>query len=601
MKKTYGWRLGITGKLFVIICAAACAVLPALNAILPQVFILTLQDDAIKSGQLRNRQIMSQLDLSLGVVDGIGRSIRLDREMENCIRTAAGNEAATRFEVRGRLNGYVINSAGKLISVILHLDNGEFYASSELSAQEHALFEQEWYQNFQAQRREKRYSSALKGYSGTFSINYQDANGRGIGSETALAIAMPYLGPQGSHGSVLLICSLAPLMQTSTYPLEIEGTRFQLYDNQNAPFYPVDSIFDPADAQTFLETASEQSVLRSDARKTPEGYLLSERSRYGDLKLVTEMTWEMLLAPYHNVIQFISCFTLSAVLLVFCLIFPCIIRALKPLRQLSASMGSVAEGDFSNELQVRSNDEVGDLTISFNEMLRQLGEYFVRIQKKEEEKERLRLGLIIAQISPHFIYNTMNTITYLARKGQTEDVIRVNGMLIGVLRDRLRISDINVCCPVSEEKHIIDQYAVIQTYRYGNIFQIIWEIEEGMMDHLIPKYLIQPLVENALFHGLLPNKEENGNVLGGTIRVQIGGKGGQMRIVVSNDGRMIEPEQLALLNQIINSTEPAVDGRGIGIRNVAARLRLLYKESSRMRLTSGDGVTAVELSYQETC
>ena len=143
MKKTYGWRLGITGKLFVIICAAACAVLPALNAILPQVFILTLQDDAIKSGQLRNRQIMSQLDLSLGVVDGIGRSIRLDREMENCIRTAAGNEAATRFEVRGRLNGYVINSAGKLISVILHLDNGEFYASSELSAQEHALFEQE--------------------------------------------------------------------------------------------------------------------------------------------------------------------------------------------------------------------------------------------------------------------------------------------------------------------------------------------------------------------------------------------------------------------------------------------------------------------------
>ena len=108
-------------------------------------------------------------------------------------------------------------------------------------------------------------------------------------------------------------------------------------------------------------------------------------------------------------------------------------------------------------------------------------------------------------------------------------------------------------------------------------------------------------MENALFHGLLPNKEENGNVLGGTIRVQIGGKGGQMRIVVSNDGRMIEPEQLALLNQIINSTEPAVDGRGIGIRNVAARLRLLYKESSRMRLTSGDGVTAVELSYRETC
>ncbi len=572
----------------------AVVVLVVLNAVLPQVFILTLQEDVIEREQMRNRQVMSQLDLILGMVDGIGRSIRLDRNLENLIRTEYSDTdpPSSLFDSSPQedLQKYVINSSGKLISIILHMDDDRIYASSELSLEEKNLLQQDWYQNF-------RKSGMEKGYSGTFSVDYRSADGRGQGKETVFAIAMPYLGPQGSHGSILLICSLAPLIQTVTYSLEIADIPFLLLDQTPNSLFYSSSQADPQQFGDLKNALQKDEPGRSHIWKTANGYLLIEDSRYGDLRLVTETTWEMLLSPYRNLIRFTSFVTLMAVLLVFGLLTPGVIQMLKPLRQLSDSMQKVAQGNFTEELKVTSHDEVQELATSFNIMAKQLQEYFIRLQKKEEEKEQLRLNLIVAQISPHFIYNTMNTITYLARKGRIEDVILVNRMLIGILRDRLRISDIHLHCPVSEEIRMIEQYAVIQTYRYGKVFQIVWEVPEELKEALIPKYLIQPLVENALFHGLLPNKEENGNVVGGTIWIKISQEENQTIISISDDGRGMSDEQLQKLNEMIASDQPIENGRNIGLRNVATRLRMLYGDSAQASVSCQGGITTVKLQY----
>ena len=170
-------------------------------------------------------------------------------------------------------------------------------------------------------------------------------------------------------------------------------------------------------------------------------------------------------------------------------------------------------------------------------------------------------------------------------------------MLIGILRDRLRISDIHLHCPVSEEIRMIEQYAVIQTYRYGKVFQIVWEVPEELKEALIPKYLIQPLVENALFHGLLPNKEENGNVVGGTIWIKISQEENQTIISISDDGRGMSDEQLQKLNEMIASDQPIENGRNIGLRNVATRLRMLYGDSAQASVSCQGGITTVKLQY----
>jgi two-component system, LytTR family, sensor kinase len=208
-----------------------------------------------------------------------------------------------------------------------------------------------------------------------------------------------------------------------------------------------------------------------------------------------------------------------------------------------------------------------------------------RIEKKLEEQERLlmqaRMDALISQINPHFLFNTLNTVSSLIRFDQ--DTARtVLLKLSNILRRRLR-SQVHFT-PLKQELEFIDDYLDIEVVRFGrDKLQIRKEIDPATLEFAVPSMILQPLVENAIRHGVGPKVE------GGTITLRIGRQNGRLAVEVRDDGVGIPSER-----------RKEVYDSGIGIRNVHERLKVLYGQDFLMKIESEAGKgTAICLEIPE--
>ncbi|RKJ45389.1 HAMP domain-containing protein [bacterium 1XD8-76] len=261
-------------------------------------------------------------------------------------------------------------------------------------------------------------------------------------------------------------------------------------------------------------------------------------------------------------------------------------KFVSPLSEVSKQMGAIAEGDLKARVPIYSEDEIGRVSRSFNIMAGKLETMIDEIIEKEKIEQRMRYSLLISQVDPHFIYNTMNTITYLAQKGRNEDVVIVNKAMIEVLRDRLRIEVSEVFDTVYQEVSVVKQYLIIQKYRYEGTFKVKYVIDREAENCLIMKNILQPLVENALLHGILENKDENGEVLGGYINIVINRDGDFLYVEVSDNGSGMSEERLA---EILKEDTRWERGLNIGIRNVRERIRHIYNIEDYPQIQSKKG------------
>lgn len=256
---------------------------------------------------------------------------------------------------------------------------------------------------------------------------------------------------------------------------------------------------------------------------------------------------------------------------------------LKPLGELSGSMEEVAKGNLDCKLTQFPKDEIGMLSRTFNQMTVDLKDSLDLIAKKEKQEQQIKFSLLISQIDPHFIYNTINSINYLARRGRCNDVIKVNSALISILQDRLRVNDIQVTDTIANEKKVVEQYLAIERYMYDGDLEVAWKIEDELMKEQIPKNMIQPLVENALFHGLID--EESGE-LNGRIEIEIQRDEKDLILKVSDNGIGMSGERLRAVREEIY--RPEERGKKIGLSNIGRRLYYLYGSNDGIRIESGE-------------
>lgn len=254
---------------------------------------------------------------------------------------------------------------------------------------------------------------------------------------------------------------------------------------------------------------------------------------------------------------------------------------IKPLGWLTASMKEVAKGNLDCQVEIASKDEIGLLSHSFNKMTVDLKDSLNLIAEKEKQEQQIKFSLLISQIDPHFIYNTINSINYLARKERCSDIIIVNSALISILQDRLRINDIQFTDTIENEMKVVEQYIVIERYMYEGDLKLVWEIDESLYQEQIPKNMIQPLVENALFHGLID--EESGE-LKGQITISIRVEDGDFVLRVKDDGLGMDEERLQYVREQIY--RPEERGKRIGLSNIGRRLYYLYGSGDCIRIES---------------
>lgn len=256
----------------------------------------------------------------------------------------------------------------------------------------------------------------------------------------------------------------------------------------------------------------------------------------------------------------------------------------RPVERLSEAMNKVAQGDYNIHVQVTSRDEIEELANVFNGMLIQIQDYIEATVQNERTKQKLKLELLMNQINPHFIYNTLNSIIYIAHEKQTEGVTEITQSLINILRDSVKIGKHAIVDYVQVEIDIIQNYMNIQKYRYPERFIFCLECEADLKSLEIPKMIIQPLVENALFHGICL-QEEVGTI---TVRIKTVYLGGEpwVEIDVEDNGVGMTEEIKACCFKEKKEYNRTNQTRSIGLCNIKERLHFNYKEHCFLEIWS---------------
>ncbi len=263
-----------------------------------------------------------------------------------------------------------------------------------------------------------------------------------------------------------------------------------------------------------------------------------------------------------------------------------ITAGIQQLRQVTKKAG---QGNFTARAELENNDEeFSELGEGFNQMVEKIGNLVEDIRVEQLNLRVTEQKLLQAQINPHFLYNTLDAIIWLAEANQTEQVI----MMVTALSDffRTTLSKGKDYITVQEEESHIRSYLQIQQFRYQDILEYEIDIPEELYQYQILKLTLQPLVENALYHGI-KNKRGMGRIL-----VTGREKAGKLIFKVSDNGMGMTKEQLAKLRREINqdirgNVEPA----GFGLYNVSQRIRLNYGTEYDLWIEStyGEGTEAI--------
>ncbi len=259
----------------------------------------------------------------------------------------------------------------------------------------------------------------------------------------------------------------------------------------------------------------------------------------------------------------------------------------KPLHSLIRQMKKVSEGDFRTRIDAVRSDEFGVVVSAFNRMVGKVEQLMERLVQIEVKKKQYELKVLQTQIQPHFLYNTLNSISYLAKLGKTDEVDGMITNLSSLLH--FHLDKVEEIVAFEEELTGVRRYASLMEMRYPGQFALDCDVEEAALSAPIPKFTLQPLVENAIFHGILPKGEL------GSIAVTGERSGESVVIRVADDGVGISEERLASLLR----AQPSERGTGyyhLGLFSIDERLKLNFGEAFGLRVASAEnGGTVVEI------
>ncbi len=254
------------------------------------------------------------------------------------------------------------------------------------------------------------------------------------------------------------------------------------------------------------------------------------------------------------------------------------------LKLLTDTMNQIEDGHSDTPVPITGHDEIYDLGVHFDKMIKRLHylkkeiyENEIKKQKLENEQKTAQLIALQNQINPHYLFNTMETIRMnLLLKGDAE-----TAGVIRMFADSFRemIDDSVLTCRLRDELELVKKYFQVQKYRYEEKINLTISADESAMHAVIPKFLLQPLVENAIYHGL-EKKMENGKIL-----LHIRREGNVLQIRVEDDGAGMAAAELQKLQECMKSPEHG-GKENYALRNIARRLLLLYGDAAKIEIES---------------
>ena len=253
-----------------------------------------------------------------------------------------------------------------------------------------------------------------------------------------------------------------------------------------------------------------------------------------------------------------------------------------PIRELSNAMKQVEQENFDIEIRSRRKDEIGHLITSFTYMVGRIRQLIYEVYQKKIEQKNAEIRALQAQINPHFLYNTLDSINWMLIERDEQDISDVVVSLGEILR--YAIGGQNHLVPLRSEVRYIESYLFIQKNRLEERLNYQWELDEEALDVLVPKLIMQPLVENAVIHGIEPLKR------GGMLLMKAWVEEETLLIRVTDNGEGMNQEELEALREKLSRKDEI---ENIGMRNIQRRIELTFGLEQAMEIQSvkGEGTT----------
>ncbi len=362
-----------------------------------------------------------------------------------------------------------------------------------------------------------------------------------------------------------------------------DGGHILILDDQGTLLYSSDMTANANPAES-LETARNTVLGGVKTRinhRTMYIYINTlDRTRW---RIATIHNMDRLSKSFQKAILYLVLVFLGVSLIAFGLAILLAAHITQPLDRLRAHMEKVEDGDFKGEVELQGQKEILVLARAFNHMIHTIQDLMDKIVEEQRNKERSDLKVLQYQINPHFLYNTLDSIAWLAEKGRNADV--VSSVLALSKFFRIGISDGKDFIPLSKELDHIINYLTIQSIRFENRFRYEILVDEKLKGFMVMKLMLQPLVENALRHGIT---EESDNVI--TISGHCEGR--FLILTVSNTGYGISGRKIQEIYDKIHSQIPS---ESLGLKNVFQRLKLYYGDQADLKIQSEDDVTRISI------
>lgn len=350
-----------------------------------------------------------------------------------------------------------------------------------------------------------------------------------------------------------------------------------IYHNNEPMIGLIDEEIDryPIFNGSFQAVSAEQSNIISVHEMQEFGWVLAHSI---PLKVLTERTDLVKNVTIFIFIVFVAISSILAILVA--------LNVSRPIKKLSTLMKHVERGNFNVDLQIKTRDEIGLLARSFNSMVARIRDlieknYFIEIKQREAELYALQ-----AQINPHFMYNTLETIGAAVEEGETETVVDMVTVLGRMLR--FSLNNESKLVRIYEEVQHVHDYLTIQTFRFEERVRFTIQATIETEQWYCPKFIIQPIVENAVKYGLEYRKGVHIHI---NVSKEFGAGSGTDDIVfrIRDDGPGIEFERLNQLRSVLKGGQMLQGVNGLGLKNVHSRIGILFGEDYGLQIDSTEG------------
>ena len=336
--------------------------------------------------------------------------------------------------------------------------------------------------------------------------------------------------------------------------------------------------------QFLLEVDQSSKIIKTETNR-----ILVSKTQIDKLKwrLLSEADLDLFTQDLSNIILLVIILLITIISLEITMTLTLNRLITSPILKLKKGAEEISKGNFKFKFNMKTNDEIGLLAQSFNDMSDQVNQLLNDVEREEHKKREYELALIQQQIKPHFLYNTLDIILKLSQMGQARKAQMVTRKLAEYYRNSLSGgADI---VSIKNEIKMTEDYLELQKLRYSDVFDYDIMISEKICKVAIPKLSLQPIVENAIEHGFV-DKQVKGSI---KIYDRISEVEGKIEIIVEDNGAGIDQEKLLGLNQLMDNTKPSseiIEVKSFGLRNVNHRLKLFFGEDSGIKIETKNGV-----------